>query len=320
MKPKLTWLLAPISLGAFLATWGGWAKLATMTGYGNVEMLGGQDWSRFNIGIVLPITVEPFGALAAAVAFNPKVRSWARVIAGVMALSTLVAAGICQAVVHGLTVQGKTAAPDYVVAVTSVLPVIVLGLGGALAMLNGVRTGDVGTSHEMPGTGVLGRIGKALGDVAASQAERLAAASQASRDAVPIVPAEVVETIPETSREDVPAPSQPILEVPLVAVPNDIPAAQTAFKALPKEEQMRLVGEARLRPGKPSYEKLGREFGISTSEAGRLGKAYEDRLKADPVIIRDETVKDGWGHPWDAELDEGRLADGVNPIMNGASA
>ncbi len=321
MKPKLTWLLAPISVGAFVATWGGWAKLASMTGYAEVQMLPGQPWSTFNIGIVLPMTVEPFGMLAAAIAFNPKVKSWARWIAGVMALGTLFAAAFCQATVHHLTVTGQTTAPDYVVAVTSVLPVIVLGLGAALGVLNGVRTETDGTSHGTPGTSFMGRIGKALGDAAASQAERLAAVSQASRDA-----------IPEMSRDEAPVPvpvpkpvSQALVPVVGKLTRDDVPAAQAAFKELPVREQERLVGEAKAGPDHPSYEKLGRRFGISKSEAGRLGKAYADRLKQDPVIVRDGTAGDGWKHPWEEKLDAERAADGVKvngkvPDLKGVSA
>lgn len=309
MKPKLTWLLAPISLGAFLATWGGWAKLATMTGYGKVEMLGGQAWSQFNIGIVLPMTVEPFGALAMAVAFNVKVRVWARIIAGIMAVSSLVMAAICQAVVHNLTVQGKTAAPDFVVTVTSVLPVIVLGLGAGLAMLNSARIEDDRTSHGTAGTGFMGRIGRSLGDAVASQAERLAAASQASRDADPETVLDVPGTPEVVSQELVPAVPIPVSPAVPRSPQVDVPAAQNGFKDLPVEEQERLVGERKARPDNPSYEKVGRELGISKSEAHRLGTAYSKRLKPDPVIVRDESSRDGWEHPWERKLADERARD-----------
>jgi hypothetical protein len=315
MKPKLTWLLAPISLGAFLATWGGWAKLAAMTGYAEVQMLPGQSWSTFNIGIVLPMTVEPFGALAMAVAFNVKVRRWARVVAGVMAITTLLAAGTCQAVVHNLTVAGKTIAPPLIVTVTSVLPVIVLGLGGALAMLSAVRVQDDGTPSGRPGIGFLGRIGTALGDAAASQAERLAARSQSSRDAIPDAPKTLPETPTQPSQDNVPEIVPVAIpasqEIVPVAVQDDVPAAHKAFQEADEETRIQLIGKAKARPGAPSYEKLGREFGTSKSEAGRLGKIYQDRLKADPVIVRDKDQEASWTHPWDAKLAAERAEDGV---------
>lgn len=280
MKPTLTWLLAPISAGAFLATWGGWAKLATMTGYGQVEMLGGQEWSRFNIGIVLPMTVEPFGALAMAVAFNVAVRPWARITAGVMAISSLVMAAICQAVVHTLTVQGRTVAPDYVVTVTAVLPVIVLGLGAGLAMLNSARVADVDPSQKSSRPNVLGRIGAALGDAAATRAERLAettrGTSQAQRignlgtsqAAVPGASSRPVQAVPESSQIRVPA-AQPV---------------RAAVK-VDKDELLQKVARLRLGTnpdtGKQwSYGAIATELGISKSEANRLGLEAEQKLPA----------------------------------------
>ncbi len=277
-------LLIPISIGAFLATWGGWAKLATMTGYQEVEMLGGQEWSRFNIGIVLPMTVEPFGAFAAKVAFDPNVRRWARVIAGVMAVLTLVAAGICQAVVHHLTVNGVTRAPDFVVAVTSVLPVIVLGLGGALAMLSKVHVGDAETPTRNPGTGFLGRIGNALGDAAATRAERFAETSKALAAA----PAETQAGSATVSETVTPTVSQAVSQAAAETPVRDDPASsvtrvstgqkvETATKPS-RDELVRRVHELRQETPRPSYAAIADRLGISKAEAGRLGQDAAKRF------------------------------------------
>ncbi len=291
-------LLVPISVGAFLATWGGWAKLATMTGYQEVEMLGGQEWSRFNIGIVLPMTVEPFGAFAAKVAFDPAVKRWARIIAGIMAVLTLVAAGICQAVVHHLTVTGVTRAPDYVVTVTSVLPVIVLGLGGALAMLSKVHNGDEETPKETTGMGFLGRIGNALGDAAATRAERFAETAKLSQPVPAHVPAaaqdepsdlsqDTAASVPGPRAEASHRPTQTVSDTrpptPALAVPPrgtaNVPAAQdpetTAVNKASRDEQIRQIHAWRSESPRVSYAEIGRRLGVSKSEAGRLGQEAE---------------------------------------------
>jgi hypothetical protein len=281
-KPSLSWLLVPISVAAFLATWGGWAKLATMTGYTQVEMLGGQEWSRFNIGFVLPMSVEPFGMLAMSVAFNTRVRRWARLVAGGMALATLIAAGICQSVVHSLTVRGETRAPDAIVSVTSVLPVVVLGLGAALAMLNAARVPDTETSPETSRPSVLGRLSRAIGDAAVTRIERLAEtsqpsppeATQSSQASRPDALNEQTEPLPVLTGTSEPAGPE--------SSPGRVPAAQPAPTA-PRpgrdeliREVVRLRGETHPETQRPwSYAQIADRLGISKSEAGRLGKEAE---------------------------------------------
>lgn len=306
MKPKLTWLLAPICLAALLATWGGWAKLASMTGYAEVEMLPGIAMSKFNIGIVLPMSVEPFGALSMSVAFNSKVRPWARVIAGIMAVTTLVAAGVCQAVVHHLTVSGATQAPDIVVAIASVLPVIVIGLGAGLSMLNAARISDNELTQTSTRPSFLGRIGTALGDAAATRAERFAETTRAAppstqtaaqtrpaerpgttQGTVPDVPTQATQTAAEPSRIYVPA-ARPL---------------QVAAK-VDKEVQRRQVTQLRqaIHPetNRPwSYAQIAVELGISKSEAQRLGTATEEPVPGtvDPTRPDAGTIQETTGGP-----------------------
>jgi hypothetical protein len=248
-------------------------------------MIPGQEWSSFNTGIVLPLTVEPFGALAMAMAFNPKLRGWARSIAGVMAVTTLVAAGICQVVVHQVSVKGGVVAPPEIVGVTSVLPVIALGLSGALAVLNGVRVDPAETSHGTSRVGVLGRIGTALGDAAATRAERFAETTRASQ-VVPPVPSQPdpgVEPVPVgSSQRVVPAVlTQPVLE----SSQPTVPAAQEVGTVLIRDEDELIRDVARLRltthpeTGRPwSYKQIGDELKISKSKAQRLGVAAEQDL------------------------------------------
>lgn len=267
-KPKLTWLLFPISLGAFLATWGGWAKLSTMTGYAEVQMLPGYSGSELNIGIALPITVEPFGMLATTVAFNPRVKGWARAVAGVMALATLIAAGICQAVVHHLTVTGQAVAPAGIVAVTSVLPVAVLGLGAGLAVLNSVRRDDGGTSHGTAsgtsGTRFLGRLGTALGDAVASQAERLAETSRVSRDSVGTVSQLPIPTSPAPAGLRIPAVQQ--LDTRKLEVVRSAPLERDP-------EVLDQVARWLAEEPKPTVEQIASRLGTSRSTAGRISQA-----------------------------------------------
>jgi hypothetical protein len=277
MKPKLTWLLFPISLGAFVLTWGGWAKLATMTGYTKVEMIGGWSWSQLNTGFALPVTVEPFGMLAMAVAFNPRVRRWARLVAGGMALATLTAASVCQAVVHNLTVSGKTSAPEVIVSIASVLPPIVLGLGAALAMLNSVRVPDGETSQGTSRDGVWGRVGRALGDAAASQAERLATASQASRDAVAAASQTSQDGVPGEPAGTIPASAESSRKTSAGTSQESVPAGRKpATTARPDREVLsrdvqRLRSGTDPATGRPlSFVKIAALLGISKSEAQRL--------------------------------------------------
>lgn len=277
MKPKLTWLLAPISFGAFIATWGGWAKLASMTGYAKVEMIPGQDWSTFNIGAVLPMTVEPFGMLAISVAFNSKLRTWARVVAGAMAMVTLISAGICQVVVHYLTVNHKAVAPDPIVAIASLLPVIVLGLGAGLAILGAATRDDDGSTHGTAGPSFLGRITTALGDAAATRAERLAETTRATQRPTQADP----QPAPETTHPIVPADPAPATQALPAPSQTDVPAAQAGEPD--REELTRKVAELRLtthpETGRRwSYAQIGDALGISKSTAQRLGTEAEQAL------------------------------------------
>ncbi len=289
-KPTLSWLLVPVSLGAFVATWGGWAKLATMTGYGPTELWPGSGWT-VDTGVVLPLTVEPFGAMAMAVAFNPKVKGWARSIATILAVITLAAAGVCQVVVHRLTVAGSAVAPDWVVGITSVLPVLALGLSGGLAMLNVQRRPEDETSQNRPGTGLMGRLGTALGQAVVGRAERLAEASQrpvpasrptvppadvpASQPDVPEVPATATNPVPQVSQDDVPAGQEVESSVPLLSQVERIETARDMVLADPDVSQ-RAVAD---------------RLGISKSTVNRM---WDDVLKAvefKKVILADRPTE-----------------------------
>jgi len=133
-----SWPLLVLALPAAVAVWSGWVGIGELTGFGVVRPLPGiWDSLRLNTAVTLPVGVEAYGAyalrawLSASVVVSARTRRFARwSAAGSLALGM---AG--QVAFHLLAQAGVTRAPWGVTTAVSCLPVLVLGMGAALAHL-----------------------------------------------------------------------------------------------------------------------------------------------------------------------------------------
>lgn len=131
------WALILISIGAGFSVWSGWVGLGEMAGYGPVQPLPGiWDSLTVNSAIVLPISVEAYGAYALRHWLSPATRQrGARLYAGFSALASLVVGGAAQVAYHELKAAGFGRAPWQVVMLVSLVPVAALALAAILAYL-----------------------------------------------------------------------------------------------------------------------------------------------------------------------------------------
>lgn len=132
-----TWPLLFIALAAGVSVWSGWVGLGQLTGFGVIEPLPGlADGFRINSSIVLPISVEAYGAFALTCWLTPGVHSDRTVrFAGWSALASLYVGALAQVAYHLMKAAGVTAAPWQITALVACVPVVVLGLASALAKM-----------------------------------------------------------------------------------------------------------------------------------------------------------------------------------------
>jgi hypothetical protein len=130
------WPLFLIGAPASIAVWSGWVSLGGLCGFGVVHPLPGiVDGFTVNTAITLPIGVEAYGAYALRAWLTPGTSERARKFAKWSAIGALVLGMAGQAVYHLLAAAHAARAPWPVVMLVSCLPVLVLGLGTALAHL-----------------------------------------------------------------------------------------------------------------------------------------------------------------------------------------
>jgi hypothetical protein len=111
-----------------------------MTGFGEVHPLPGiADDFSLNSAITLPIGVEAYAAYALHVWMSRRVPARARVFAMWSTLSAIVLGLLGQVAYHLLDANGVTVAPWPIIAAVACLPVVVFGMGAALAHL--IRSG-----------------------------------------------------------------------------------------------------------------------------------------------------------------------------------
>lgn len=134
-----TWPLMVIGASAMVAVWSGWIELGHLTGFGVVRPLPGI-WDDFEVNtvITLPLGLEVYGAYAMQLWVSGRLRGFAKSFAAFTSVVALLLATSGQAGVHIMHAWNWTAAPWWVTAIVSALPVVTLGLATTLAHL--VRT------------------------------------------------------------------------------------------------------------------------------------------------------------------------------------
>ncbi|MBE1489118.1 ABC transporter permease [Plantactinospora soyae] len=134
--PARPWVLLLLAAPAFVAIWSGWVGLGGLTGFGVVHPLPGI-WDSFslNTAITLPIGVEAYAAYALRAWLSGSVPARARRFAKWSAIGSLLLGALGQVAYHLMESAGITAAPWWITTLVACLPVIVLGMGAALAHL-----------------------------------------------------------------------------------------------------------------------------------------------------------------------------------------
>lgn len=143
VRPVRSWPVLVLAVPAWVSIWSGWVGLGELTGFGPVHPLPGiWDGLTINTAITLPIGVETYAAYA--------LRAWlsggraptrARRFAKWSALGSLLLGAAGQVIYHLMTAAGMTAAPWPVTTLVACLPVVVLGMGAALAHLLNAHEG-----------------------------------------------------------------------------------------------------------------------------------------------------------------------------------
>jgi len=133
-----SWPLLVLALPAAVTIWSGWVGIGEMTGFGQVHPLPGIWGSlHLNTAVTLPVGVEAYAAyalrawLTASTTVSRRTRRFARW--SVIASLLLGMAG--QVAYHLLTQAHVSRAPWPITTAVSCLPVLVLGMGAALAHL-----------------------------------------------------------------------------------------------------------------------------------------------------------------------------------------
>lgn len=131
-----SWPLLVLAAPAAVAVWSGWVGIGQMTGFGEIRPLPGI-WNSLHVdtAVTLPIGVEAYAAFALCVwlTSNPVVSDRTRRFARWSTIAALVLGMAGQVAYHLLIQAGMTRAPWEVTTLVSCLPVLVLGLGSALA-------------------------------------------------------------------------------------------------------------------------------------------------------------------------------------------
>ena len=134
----LSWPLLVLAAPAAVAVWSGWVGIGQMTGFGEIHPLPGiWDSLDLNTAVTLPIGVEAYAAFALRVwltksqVISERTRQFARR----SAIAALLLGMAGQVAYHLLAQAGLVHAPWEVTTVVACLPVLVLGMGSALAHL-----------------------------------------------------------------------------------------------------------------------------------------------------------------------------------------
>jgi hypothetical protein len=136
---------------AAAAVWSGWVGIGQMTGFGEIRPLPGI-WNSLHIdtAVTLPVGVEAYAAFAlrAWLSSSPSISDRTRRFARWSSIAALALGMAGQVAYHLLTQAGMTRAPWEVTTLVSCLPVLVLGMGTALAHLLRSDAAATGKSND----------------------------------------------------------------------------------------------------------------------------------------------------------------------------
>ncbi|HEV2375834.1 MAG TPA: hypothetical protein VGS19_27165 [Streptosporangiaceae bacterium] len=185
-----SWPLLFLALPAAVAVWSGWVGIGEMTGFGQVHPFPGI-WGSFhlNTAVTLPVGVEAYAAYAlrAWLSASEMVSRRTRRFAGLSAIGSLMLGMAGQGAYHLLAESRATHAPWGITTTVSCLPVLVLGMGAALAhllnadanYLNRASTAacTCPTHAENPANPSRTRAGRAAGTIRGDRLAEVAAAA-----------------------------------------------------------------------------------------------------------------------------------------------
>lgn len=129
------WPVLLLAAPAGVAIWSGWVGLGELAGFGMVQPLPGIVDFELNTAITLPIGMECYAAYALRVWLSGAMPGGARTFARRSAIGALLLGALGQVAYHLLAAADVTSAPWPVTALVACLPVVVLGMGAALAHL-----------------------------------------------------------------------------------------------------------------------------------------------------------------------------------------
>jgi hypothetical protein len=147
-----SWPLLILALPAAIAVWSGWVGIGQLTGFGQIHPLP-WIWNTLhvNTAITLPVGVEAY-ALRAWLTTSTTISHRTRRFARRSATGSLLLGMAGQAGYHVLAQDHITRAPWPVTTAVSCLPVLVLGMGAALAHLLHADTATTSPAdHAQPG-------------------------------------------------------------------------------------------------------------------------------------------------------------------------
>jgi hypothetical protein len=135
-KTLRSWPLLVLAVPAAAEVWSGWVGIAHMTGFGMVPLLPGI-WSSLHLdtAVTLPVGVECYAAYAlrAWLAGGPAISDRTRRFARWSAICSFALGMAGQVAFHLMNQDHVTRAPWGITTLVSCLPVLVLGMGTALA-------------------------------------------------------------------------------------------------------------------------------------------------------------------------------------------
>ncbi len=146
-----SWPLLVLAAPAAVAVWSGWVGIGQMTGFGEIHPLPGiWDSLQLDTAVTLPIGVEAYAAFALRVwlTSSPVISDRTRQFARRSAIAALMLGMAGQVAYHLLAQARVERAPWEVTTVVACPPVLVLGMGSALAHL--LRGDSAGCTTRHP--------------------------------------------------------------------------------------------------------------------------------------------------------------------------